>query len=168
MLRVLLIVLVSLGAIIMAIVVIGYSLPVAHRASRTATVHASPQRIFERLTSVEDFPTWRKSVERVEVVERDGRGQPSLYREVGGDGKILYRVIERVPHRKLVTQIADSALPFGGRWTFEIEPGSGGTALTITEDGEVYNPVFRFVSRFIMGHTRSIDAFLADIGTAGP
>jgi hypothetical protein len=32
--------------------------------------------------------------------------------------------------------------------------------LTITEHGEVYNPLFRFVSRFIMGQTATLDAYL--------
>jgi hypothetical protein len=34
-------------------------------------------------------------------------------------------------------------------------------SLTITERGEVYNPFFRFVSRYVMGHTQSIDEFMA-------
>ena len=33
----------------------------------------------------------------------------------------------------------------------------------ITENGEVYNPLFRFVSRFVMGHTRTIDTYLGDV-----
>jgi hypothetical protein len=36
----------------------------------------------------------------------------------------------------------------------------------ITEDGEVYNPVFRFVSRFILGHTRTMDFYLRALGNA--
>jgi len=47
------------------------------------------------------------------------------------------------------------------RW--ELEPQGNGTRLTITEEGEVYNPIFRFVSRFIMGHTRTIDRYLGDL-----
>lgn len=29
-----------------------------------------------------------------------------------------------------------------------------------TEDGEVYSPVFRFVSRFVMGHDATMNAYL--------
>ena len=36
--------------------------------------------------------------------------------------------------------------------------------MQITEQGEVYNPVFRFVSRFIMGHTATASAFLTSLG----
>jgi hypothetical protein len=71
-----------------------------------------------------------------------------------------------VPPRRMVTRIADPDLPFGGGWTFELEPADGpqgGTSVRITEDGEVYNPVFRFVSRFVLGHTRSMERYLADL-----
>ena len=34
----------------------------------------------------------------------------------------------------------------------------------ITEDGEVYNPVFRFMSRFIIGHAATLDQYLTALG----
>ena len=54
-------------------------------------------------------------------------------------------------------------ISFGGRWIYEITPSGGGTELRITEEGEVYNPFFRFVSRFIMGHARTIERYLEDV-----
>ena len=76
------------------------------------------------------------------------------------DGRaITYERVESVPPRRMVTRI-DPGLPFGGTWTYHLVPEAEGTALTITEDGEVYNPVFRFVSRFVMGHTATIDTYL--------
>jgi hypothetical protein len=63
----------------------------------------------------------------------------------------------------VVSRIADRSLPFGGRWTFELSPAPGGTLLRITEDGEVYNPIFRFVSRFVFGHDRTINGYLEDL-----
>jgi hypothetical protein len=36
----------------------------------------------------------------------------------------------------------------------------------ITENGEVYNPLFRFVSRYVIGHNRTIDAYLRALGQA--
>jgi hypothetical protein len=60
-----------------------------------------------------------------------------------------------------VTRIADPHLPFGGTWTYEVAPAvGGGSTLTITENGEVYNLVFRFISRFVMGYTATIDRYL--------
>lgn len=52
---------------------------------------------------------------------------------------------------------------FGGSWTYELTPVADGTRLRITENGEVYNPLFRFLSRFVFGHYASIDKFMADL-----
>ena len=46
------------------------------------------------------------------------------------------------------------------RWTYEIAPAPNGTTLTITEDGEVYNPIFRFMSRFVFGHEATMASYL--------
>jgi hypothetical protein len=64
-----------------------------------------------------------------------------------------------------VTRIADPDLPFGGSWTYEIRAAEdGGSVVVITEDGEVRNPIFRFVSRFLFGHTATLDGYLRALG----
>jgi hypothetical protein len=93
----------------------------------------------------------------------DGR---SRFREIGSYGSVLFETDSVVPGERVVNRIADPSLPFGGRWIYDLAPDGSGTALTITEEGEVYNPVFRFVSRFIMGHTRTIDRYIADLQRA--
>ena len=82
-----------------------------------------------------------------------------------GKAAVTYRVVESAPPRRLVTRIADQNLPYGGSWTYDLTPDGSGTHLTITEHGEVYNPIFRFVSRFIMGHTSMMDGVLRALGT---
>jgi hypothetical protein len=42
-------------------------------------------------------------------------------------------------------------------------PVDGGVELTIREDGEVRNVIYRFLSKFVFGHRRSIDGFMADL-----
>ncbi|MEO8579641.1 MAG: hypothetical protein ABI469_05290, partial [Gemmatimonadales bacterium] len=84
-------------------------------------------------------------------------------REVGSNGSILYEIQDAVPNQRLVTKIADPSLPFGGTWTYELSPRGDSTTLRITEDGEVYNPVFRFLSRFFMGHTATMNKYLDDV-----
>ena len=64
---------------------------------------------------------------------------------------------------ELVTRIADTGLAFGGSWTFALQPAASGTRLSITENGEVYNPLFRVMSRFVFGHTATIDRYLGDL-----
>jgi hypothetical protein len=60
-----------------------------------------------------------------------------------------------------VARIADTDLPFGGTWTYELKPEGAGTRVTITERGEVYNPIFRFMSRFVLSQTATMEKYLA-------
>jgi uncharacterized protein YndB with AHSA1/START domain len=159
--RWILVALAVLVGLVIVIVAIGYALPVNHVASRQARLRQSPETVFAVITNVQDFPAWRPSVKRVELLPANN-GRPR-FREIGSDGSILFETESVVAGKRLVNRIADPSLPFGGRWTYDLGPDGSGTLLTITEDGEVYNPVFRFVSRFIMGHTRTIDQFLTDL-----
>lgn len=68
--------------------------------------------------------------------------------------------MEETPPTRLVTRIADRNLPFGGAWTHEITPEPGGCLVKITEAGEIYNPIFRFMARFVFGYNGSIEAYL--------
>ena len=73
---------------------------------------------------------------------------------------LTLQTIELAPERRLVRKIADPQLPFGGSWTYELTPTADGCILQITENGEIYNPVFRFMARFVLGYTRSIEGYL--------
>ena len=151
----------TLVAIVVVAVAIGYALPVKHTATREKRLPADTAAVFAAISSPSDFPKWRRGVRSVELLP-PVEGKPS-FREHGSDGTITYVVDEAVPGRRLVSRIADRNLPFGGSWTFELGPAEGGTMLHVTEQGEVYNPVFRFVSRFILGHHRTIDQYLEDL-----
>ena len=142
---------------------IGYMLPKSHVASTSARFAAPPDSIWASLTDVAAFPNWRPGLSRVELLP-DENGQPG-WRELGEHDAVTYRVIEAVPPRRLVTRIADQNLPYGGSWTYDLTPDGSGTRLTITENGEVYNPIFRFVSRFVMGYTSTMEGVLRALGT---
>jgi hypothetical protein len=49
-------------------------------------------------------------------------------------------------------------------WRRPLSPDDGGCLLTVTEQGEVYNRFFRFMSRYVIGHTATIDAYLRSLG----
>lgn len=159
--RIALIVLGALAAIVAIIVAVGYSLPVKHTATRERVLRAQPARVFAAIATPPEFPKWRRGVKSVEMLPPvDGK---QSFREVGSDGTITYVYDDVVREQRLVSRIADKSLPFGGSWTFELTPDSIGTRVRVTENGEVYNPVFRFVSRFIFGHDRTIAQYLEDL-----
>jgi uncharacterized protein YndB with AHSA1/START domain len=155
--------LISLGVLavaILAIVVVGWRLPVAHVATSAVQLKATPDSVFALISTPENYTAWRSDVKKVDVSMERGR---TRFREEGSNGPILFEITEKVPPRRFVTTIADKSLPFGGRWIYEITPTAAGSELRITEEGEVYNPIFRFVSRFIMGHTATIDSYLSAV-----
>ena len=143
------------------VVVIGYSLPKAHSVSRTAAIGMPPDGLYALLADVDRYPSWRPGVKALQRhPDRDGR--PSWTEEVSGSKIPL--VFERMERPTLlVARIADPSLPFGGTWTYRIQPAAAGSTVTITEDGEVYNPVFRFMSRFVFGHTATLDEFVKNL-----
>ena len=140
------------------IALVGWTLPVRHTASRTITLNATPEQVFDVISDFARAAEWRTGVTRVEMLPDDGKGP--LFREHSSMGPMLMRaeVIER-PSR-LVTRIADPALPFGGTWTHTLRAApAGGTEHTVTEDGEIYNVFFRAMARFIFGYTSTIDEY---------
>ena len=132
---------------------IGRSLPESHVASRAATFRAAPETLFALIAGPQD---WRTRCEPVPATP----GTPRQWREISRHGPILFEEVKSDPPRLYEMRIADPALPFGGTWTFELSPRDGGTRVRITERGIVHSPLFRFISHFIMGHTRTIDGYL--------
>lgn len=153
----LLISVISLAGLLLLIVLIGACLPQKHTVSRTLSLHRPAETVWSLISGP---PTWRLGVSNYqELPPHDGN---RMWRETDKHGQtITFEAMESTPPHRLITRIADPKLPFGGTWTYEIVPAGDSCTLTITENGEVYNPLFRFVSRFIMGHTATIDSYLA-------
>jgi uncharacterized protein YndB with AHSA1/START domain len=149
---------VALLAIVAVVIVVGYLLPVAHTASREAVIGASPADVYETISDVEDYAQWWPEISRVDLLQsQTGRVR---FRQHTASGPIIFAVDEAVPPSRFVTRIADPDQPFGGTWTIELTPEGAGTRVTITERGEVYNPVFRFLSRFVFGYTGTMERCL--------
>ena len=155
-----------IGVLALAILVavaafIGSRLAQSHRASVTGTFPVSADVIWSSITDVEAFPSWRAGVTRVERLP-DRSGYP-VWVEEGRSGKMTLAVERMERPRILVGRIADPNLPFGGTWTYEITPDAAGCRLTITENGEIYNPMFRFMARFIFGYEGTIRSYLSSL-----
>jgi Polyketide cyclase / dehydrase and lipid transport len=148
-----------LAAIVAVIVVIGAMLPKGHVATRSASYRRPPEDVWAVITG---DPRWRSDVQGYHP--QQPRNGHRTWKELDRRGSgVTFEEVEAIPPQRLVVRIADEKLPFGGAWTYVIVPESGGCTLTITENGEVYNPVFRFVSRFVIGHTASLDAYLNNL-----
>jgi hypothetical protein len=123
----------AIGAVVALVAVIGASLPRNHVASRSLAVRRSPEEIW-----------------------------PVIMQATTSSG-VPVDVIESDPPRRQVTRVKDTEKMFGGTWTITVTPTATGGTLTITEDGWVGNPIFRFVSRYVMGHHATIDGMLKEV-----
>lgn len=139
---------------------VGAMLPVKHRASRKARFHQTPQAIYAVISG---SPDWRPDVKASGPLP-DINGRKRWWEQDAHGHKISYELVQDSASRR-VTRIASENLAFGGAWTIEIAPASAtDSEVRVTEDGEVYNVIFRFVSRFVFGHAGSVEAYLRNLG----
>jgi hypothetical protein len=118
----------------------GKTLPEAHVATRSKRIPGRPEIVWGLINDPVATKGWAGDP-KTEVVEQD---EPRL----------------------LVTKIVGEKA-YGGTWTFEIAPdGHDASTVTITERGEVYNPLFRVLSRYVFGQTRTIESYLAKLERA--
>jgi hypothetical protein len=134
----LLFVVLVLVAVAVAVTAIGLLLPRNHVASRTLSLHRSPEDIWAVISNV------------------------ALNRELS-ESDVPVEIVESRPPSRLVSRIADPTLPFGGTWSYAVAGSPGGSTLTIIEDGFVSNPIFRFVSRVVIGHHATLDTYLKNV-----
>lgn len=113
---------------------LGRRLPVRHRVSGTVDLPVPPERLWRAITD------------------------PASARA----GGTAFQTTEAQPPRRLVRQVVGES-SFGGTWTYVIEDVRNGSRLSITEDGEVYNPFFRFMSRYVIGQRRTMDSYFAEL-----
>jgi hypothetical protein len=160
--RILLVLVAGVVLLVISVIVIGSLLPKRHVVSRGASYRATPEHLFALIAGPQD---WRPDVQRCEAVPSvDGR---ELMRETTRNGEtITYELLDRMPPKSVKRRIATENLPYSGAWTYSLQAHDGMTVVQITEDGQVYNPVFRFVSRFVLGHTRTMDIYLRALGKA--
>jgi len=127
--------------LVVVVAIVGSLLPRNHIASRTLHVGRAPADV------------WPVVVELTEA------------------SAVPVDVLELTPPYRLVSRVKETEKMFGGTWTMAIAAvpdsstgsGQGASTLTITEDGWVANPIFRFVSRLVIGHHATMDAMLTQV-----
>ncbi|HEV8324917.1 MAG TPA: SRPBCC family protein [Myxococcota bacterium] len=166
-------VLIGVGALVLlvgVVVAVGYALPKAHVASVTAAYKQAPEAVWAVVSDFASWPSWNARIKSMSrLPDRDGH---PLWSMSDGDMEMPSEVMEMTAPAggnpgRIVTRIPpDAGLAFSGTWTWEIAPApGGGTAVTVTESGEVYNPVFRFMARFVMGYAGTATGYLKALGT---
>lgn len=155
-------ILISIVAVLLLLIgviaLIGSQLPTTHTATRSIVLRQPRQNVYAVIRDFRSTPGWRSDIKSVEVTETPG--QKLRFVEHGNDD-VTYEVVEEAPNQRLVTRIVNTDLGYSGKWTYEVADENGGTRVKITEDGEVTNVIFRFMSRYVFGHTSTMDSYLA-------
>lgn len=147
---------------VIGLYVAGRSLPQQHVASVSRDFNTSQHDVWLVLSDFADWPKWRSDLREIKL------GHNGFTEISTGGEAVEYRIEEFDTPERIVIRIASTDLPFGGSWTFELTPLPEGCRVTITETGEVYNPIFRFISKYLIGHTTTMQKCLDDLGKKLP
>jgi uncharacterized protein YndB with AHSA1/START domain len=148
---------------IIAVLATGAMLPEKHTVTRSIAVERPIAEVWQVLTDHAQDPLWRPDLERVKKLgDRNGH---SVWEEKYKNGDVvrLETTLSEAPkrmERKIVDQSA-----YGGVWVIELSGSDDGkmTTVRITENGEVYNPAFRIIGRFIIGFESTLEKYLTDL-----
>jgi uncharacterized protein YndB with AHSA1/START domain len=160
-----LIVIGSLLGLVALMALIGAFVPREHRATSTVTLRQPVDRVWPVVRDLGGVPSWWPEIK--ESVRQPDRNGQEIWRQKMSGFDVPLIVIEASAPRKLVTQIDTSAGgAFGGTWTYDLAPESGGesTRISVTEAGWIGNPIFRFLSRFVFGYYGTLDGYLKALG----
>lgn len=151
------------GMAVIALLILGTGvlLPKTHVAAvRTHLTDIAPEAIYAVITEVGEGPEWRSGLDSVKVLETN----PVKWTEYAEWGNLTMVMDQAIPSTLVVSRIADESEGFGGTWTYELTRAGDGTTVTITEDGTVDNPLYRFMSRFVFGHYTGLETYAKDLG----
>jgi hypothetical protein len=152
---------VLLGVLALAAIV-GATLPKGHVARRAAHIAKMPDELWATMIDFGAATSWRSDVSNVEMLPlRDGH---TVFRETTRQGPVTFEVVEQIAPRRLLVKVADRDAPFSGTWTYLLEPEAAGTRVTITERGEVPNPIFRLLSKLFFDPHTSMERYLVALG----
>lgn len=154
-----------LAGLILVVFIVGSLLPREHVAGSSVVLRQPADTVWRAVRDLAALPSWWAEVQSSQRVS-DTAGREVWEQKMKNGFALRLIVTEDVPPRRLVMTIDAAAdAPFGGVWTYEVAPADGGTRLTLTEAGYVNHPVFRFMSRFVLGHHATQDGFLKALGT---
>jgi hypothetical protein len=147
-------------------IVVGMRLPKTHQAASRIRLPLPPEKIWEIITDIEAFPSWRPGLRGVERAPDIG-GKLSWFEVCGKKAKVQFRVVEMRPPHRLVTALVGDHLPLKGSWIYELERDEADhTILTITECDRIFHPVFRFFARYVLAYHGVMDVFLLALARA--
>lgn len=142
---------------------VGMFLPRDHVARMALSLRSPPEQVWSLVSDVGGTAQWRSDIVKVDVEERD---KTVRFVETSKRGQVAFEIESQTPPRRQVVRVVDEGQPFGGTWTWELEPANGGTRLTLVEAGFIKPPLFRVMARLFFKPTATMDTYLRALAGA--
>jgi uncharacterized protein YndB with AHSA1/START domain len=154
----------TVGLALLVFYIAGSRMPREHRSQMTAKFAADRASVWDALVDYDAMPHWWPAVKSVRT-ERLTDGTVITWNTDAHGNEVPFRTAEMAVQVKLVRVITATDQPFGGSWTFELaDTPSGGTTLTLTEEGWIQPPVYRAVAKWITGLDTTQRDFMVHLG----
>jgi len=124
--------------------VYGSSQPEEHEVLAYVDVPVSVDEAYALLSDLEARPSWRPRVDRIGRIHDDGEGR-QVWRELdhGGDRFDLKVMALTPPHEVVFATASPEQIGYDAVWTWHLRATDTGSLVTLTEVGEIDNPLWR-------------------------
>jgi hypothetical protein len=153
--RIVIIILIVIVTLVIIMILIGRMLPVKHTVSQSHIFRSSTDDVWKVVSNINEWKAWRSDLKNLEITSA------TTFKADNVD----YSISNSVPGVSFTTIIVTKDLPYGGSWNYVFEKEGSGCKLTVTENGEVFNPLFRFLSKYVFGHEGSMKSFMQSLTT---
>ena len=153
----------SLVGALAAMTLIGWLMPSRYGVSQSFLL---PVPVADVWAILDDYPgqtAWRRDL--IAVDRLPDEGSTEVWRERFERSATRSWTVEARSPAWLVRQSDLEGGAIQRRWEFALEPvvSPSNTRITLTERGEIRNPLRRFVIRFIIGRSRTLKNLLSDL-----
>lgn len=161
---VVLLVMSSVVAAVMAVLAGGLLLPKRHVVERARDLPAPPDVVWSRLAQPASYAAWQRQVRRVDWLT----DAPMQWREFTTDGAFTWACTTCDAPHVFTARVVDEDVQRRPERTLRLRAVDGGTRVTCTEVALHTNPIPRFVYRYLLRPEPQLDALLDDLARAIP
>jgi hypothetical protein len=140
-----------------------FTLPAQSKHTRVIALKQTPEAIFTVLSDVGKFPSWNRSLEKIEMLPPIDGKEATKQTFKGGMTMTIVTTESLAPTHLVRTVRAGNGNAFSGSWTYQITPINEGTEVALTEKSYINNPMFRLMV-WLVGSTKHVDHHLVDLG----
>lgn len=141
---------------------VGQLLPRQQGASLTRVFPEAPEVLWQLITDLDNQPTWRRGLTRVERLPDQG-GRTAWLEFHGRDAEAVRVVDARAPLRLVTERVGEGAEAVEASWEWTLAAVEEGSRLTLTRQVVVHQPLARAVGFVFQAPKREVERALADL-----